>query len=202
MKTFPQLILSVLSLLLFPSCATMYMKDHGFRETPAVEVNGAQVKSGLKPMGGSAGMAFSAMVVAAGTGTTDGPFLWRVEAEGQEGVHEYLRVNKIRVTTSKTKRDEWYPRQNLNVNAPFKKIPGEKGKNFAQYQIPGKLTVMPREDGEITIHLNISVKANGRVQSEWIKFKLEPETKWKNDSVFLPTEIVKSVRGNPREWNW
>lgn len=126
MKTFLRLLICVLLALLFSSCATMYTKDHGFRETSAVGVNGAEVKIALKPMGGSAGMAFSAMVVAAGTGTTDGPFLWRVEAEGQEGVHEYLRVNKIRVTTSKTKRDEWYPRNNLNVNAPFKKVPGER----------------------------------------------------------------------------
>lgn len=202
MKTPARFIFCILSMLLLSSCATMYLKDHGFRETPAVEVNGAQVKSALKPMGGSSGIAFSAMVVAAGTGTTDGPFLWRVEAEGQEGVHEYLRINKIRVTTLKSKRDEWYPRKNLSVNAPFEKIPGEKGKSFAQYQIPGKLSVKPRDDGDITIHLHVSVKANGLVKSEWIKFKLQPETKWKNDSVFLPTEIVKSVRGNPREWNW
>jgi len=35
--------------------------------------------SGLKPLGGKAGASLSAMVVAAGTGTLDGPFLWRVE---------------------------------------------------------------------------------------------------------------------------
>lgn len=198
----PQFLFRVLPMLLLSSCATMYLKDHGFRETPAVEVNGAQVKSGLKPMGGEAGVAFTAMVVAAGTGTLDGPFLWRVEAEGQEGVHEYLRVNQIRVSTSKSKREEWYPGKNLKVNVPFEKIPGEEGKTFAQYQIPGKLSVMPRVDGEVEIHLNVSVKAKGRVKSEWIKFRLLPETKWKSDHLFLPTEIVKSVRGNPRQWNW
>ncbi|MDB4377806.1 hypothetical protein N9Z33_02000 [Akkermansiaceae bacterium] len=52
------------------------------------------------------------------------------------------------------------------------------------------------------IHLNVSVKASGVVKSKWIKFTLEPESKWKSDTVSLPTEIVKSVRGNPREWNW
>ncbi|MDB4354020.1 hypothetical protein N9Z02_01820 [Akkermansiaceae bacterium] len=201
LRIFPLLVGVALPCLL-GSCASMVMKDHGFRETPHVEVNGAQVKSGLKPMGGKAGIALSAMVVAAGTGTLDGPFLWRVEAEGKEGIHEYLRVNKIRVTTETTKRDEWYPRSNLGVNAKFEKVPGEDGKTFAQYQIPGKLTVMPREDGKVMIHLNVSVKTNQSVQSEWIKFELEPESKWKTDSVFLPTEIVKSVRGNPREWSW
>ncbi|MDA7863414.1 hypothetical protein N9221_00025 [Akkermansiaceae bacterium] len=199
MLKLPLLLASVALPFLLGSCASMYMKDHGFRETPAVEVNGAQVQSALKPMGRKAGIAISAMIVAGGTGTLDGPFLWRVEAEG---VHEYLRVNKIRVTTKTTNRDEWYPRANLGINAKFKKIPGEKGKAFAQYQIPGKLTVMPREDGKVIIHLNVSVKASGVVKSKWIKFTLEPESKWKSDTVFLPTEIVKSVRGNPREWNW
>ena len=79
-------------------------------------------------------------------------------------------MNKIRVTTSKTKRDEWYPRNNLKVNAPFKKVPGERGKSFAQYQIPGKLSVMPREAGDIAIHLNVSIQSNGREKNEWIKF--------------------------------
>ncbi|MGC6581500.1 MAG: hypothetical protein ACON4K_04160 [Akkermansiaceae bacterium] len=60
---------------------------------------------------------------------------------------------------------------------------------------------MPREAGDIAIHLNVSVQANGREKSEWIKFRLQPVTKWNNDSIFLPTEIVKSVRGNPRQWN-
>lgn len=50
-------------------------------------------------MGGKVGISMSAMVVAAETGTLDGPFLSRVEAEG---VHEYLRVNKIRVSNETT----------------------------------------------------------------------------------------------------
>ncbi len=180
----------------------MVLKDHGFRETPAVGVNGAQVRSGLKPMGGKSGVSLSAMVFMAGTGSTDGPFLWRVEAEGKEGVHEWLRVNKVRVTTTTTQRDEWYPTSKLGINAEFKKVPGEEGVTFAQYQIPGRLSVLPRVDGKISIHMNVSVRAAGKTESEWIKFELEPESKWKSDSVFLPTEIVKSVRGNPREWNW
>ena len=81
-------------------------------------------------MGGKAGISMSAMVVAAGKGTSDGPFPWRVEAEGVDGVHEYLRVNKIRVSTETTKRDKWYPRSNLNVNAPFVKRPEERGQNL------------------------------------------------------------------------
>ena len=158
--------------------------------------------SGLKPLIGKAGVSLSAMVVAAGTGTLDGPFLWRVEEAEREGVHAYLRVNRIRVSRETTKRDEWYPCSKFGVNAFFKKVPGEKGRTFAQYQILGNLTVMPREDGKLIIPLNVSVKANDKVKAQWIKFALEPETKWKTDRVFLPTEIVKRVGGNPREWNW
>jgi len=195
-----------LPLLVFPfffvSCAQMVAKNHGFRETPAVEVNGAMVRSGLKPMGGKQGVSFSAMVYSAGVGSLDGPFLWRVEAEGEKGVHEWLRVNKVRVSTKTTKRDEWYPTDKLGINAPFKKLPGQKGKTFAQYQMPGRLTVLPRTDGQVVIHLNVSVKSTAGIKTRWIKVKLDPESKWKTDSVFLPTEIVKAVRGNPKEWKW
>ena len=51
---------------------------------------------------------------------------------------EYLRVN------TNDEKGRWYPRSNLGVNAFFNKVPREKGRTYAQYQIPGKLTVMPR----------------------------------------------------------
>lgn len=180
----------------------MLMKDHGFRKTQPVEINGAKVTAALKPMGGSGGFAISAMVVATGTGTLDGPFLWRVEAEGQDGVHEWIRLNQAKVTTEKTKRSEPYPSRHLGLNAKFEPLPKEKGKSFAKFQIPGKLTVFPLNDGKIKIHLNVSVRASGVTKTKWILFELEPETKWTNEAVFLPTEIVKSFQGDPREWDW
>ena len=180
----------------------MLMKDHGFRKTPSVEINGAKVNSALKAMGGKGGIAFSAMIVAAGTGTLDGPFIWRVEAEGKEGQHEWLRLNKASVTTETTKRSEPFPSSYLGEHAKFVPIPGEEGKTFAKFQLPGKLQVYPRKDGKIKIHLNVSVRANGRTETKWIRFEMEPQTKWTKETVFLPTEIVKSFRGNPREWDW
>lgn len=184
------------------SCAQMLMKDHGFRKTPAVEINGAQVNSAVKPMGGKAGLALSAMFYSAGTGTLDGPFIWRVEAEGEEGVHEWIRVNQARVTTEKTKRSEPFPRSYLGGKSRFVPLPGEKGKTFAKFQLPGKLKVFPRDDGKIKIHLNVSVHAKGRTETRWVLFELEPQSKWKTETVFLPVEIVKSFGGNPREWDW
>lgn len=167
-----------------------------------MEINGALVNSALKPMGGSSGLAISAMVYSAGTGSLDGPFLWRVEAEGKEGVHEWIRVNQARVTTETTKRSEHFPRKFLGVQEKFVPIPREEGKTFAKFQIPGKLTVFPRKDGKTKIHVNVSVHANGKTETQWLLFEMEPESKWKAETVFLPVEIVKNFRGNPREWDW
>lgn len=200
-KSLSRAALGIISLS-FASCAQMLMKDHGFRKTPAVEINGAQVNSAVKPMGGKGGLALSAMVYSAGTGTLDGPFIWRVEAEGEEGVHEWMSVNQARVTTGKTKRSEPFPRSYLGGKSKFVPLPREKGKSFAKFQLPGKLKIYPREDGIIKIHLNVSVRANGRTETQWVLFELEPESKWKTETIFLPVEIVKSIGGNPREWDW
>lgn len=194
--------LTLLALLLLPGCVQMFLKDHNFRKSAPVEINGATVNSALKPMGGGAGISLSAMVISAGAGSLDGPFLWRIEAEGREGVHEWLRVNEARVTTQKTKRSEPFPRAHLGTPAIFAPIPGENGRSFAKFQMPGKLTVFPRKDGKIIIHANLSIRASGRIQSQWVRFELLPESKWKNESVFLPAEIVKNFRKNPREWDW
>ncbi len=188
--------------LLLSSCASMIMKDHGFQKTSSVEINGAQVNSGVKAMGGSGGLAISALFFAAGTGTLDGPFIWRVEAEGKEGEHEWLRLNEARVTTEATKRSEPFPKEHLGQRSKFIPIPNEEGKTFAKFQLPGKLTVFPRDDGKIKIHLNVSVRANGRTVTKWVLFEMEPESKWKKETIFLPVEIVKNFHGNPREWDW
>lgn len=194
--------LAAASIFLFPSCVQSVLKDHGFRNTEALEINGARVKCALKPMGGGGGFALSAMIYAAGTGSLDGPFRWRVEAEGTEGEHEWLRVNQVRVSTETTKRKESYPRNLLGSKAKFLPIPGEKGKSFAKFEIPGKLTAFPRKDGRTKIHLNVSIRSKGLTKSRWILFTMVPESKWKTDTIFLPVEIVKSFQGNPREWDW
>ena len=185
-----------------PSCASFFIKDHGFQQSTEVEINGAKVNSSVKAMGGKGGFAISALVFATGTGTLDGPFIWRVQAEGEEGVHEWLRLNEARVTTEATKRSEPFPKSYLGEKAKFVPIPREKGKTFAKFQLPGKLTVFPREDGKIKIHLNVSVHAKGRTETKWLLFEMEPQSKWTNDTIFLPTEIVNNFRGNPREWDW
>jgi hypothetical protein len=180
----------------------MFLKDHNFRKSDPVEINGAKVNSALKPMGGGAGISVSAMVLSTGSGSLDGPFVWRIEAEGQKGIHEWLRVNEVRVTTEKTKRSEPFPKSYLGRQAKFASLPKEPGRSFAKYRMPGKLTVFPRQDGKIMIHVNVSVRADGKTVTKWIRFDLEPESRWKNEMMFLPAEIVKGFRENPREWDW
>lgn len=194
----------MLSPILLTSCAQMAIKDRNYRATRDVEVNGAQVRSALKPIGGNSGFALSAMFYSAGVGSTDGPYRWRVEADGKAGVHEWLRVNQVQVTTSKTKRNEWYPTSQLGVKSPFEEVPGEEGVTFAKSQFAGKLTVMPKVDGDIKVRVNVSVQAQGRVQSKWLEFEMAQETKWRTESMFVPVEIVKSFgkKKDPREWAW
>ena len=184
------------------SCVQFFTKNYSYQKQKPVEINGAKVVSALKPVGGKSNFSVSAMVYAAGSGTLDGPFQWRIEAEGDAGVHEWIRVNDVRVSTAITKRRERFPTSLLGEKAPFKVLPKEKTRSFAKFRLPGKLSVMPRTDGKVTLYLSVTVRANGKEETKWIRFELEPETKKETESVFLPSEIVEGFRDNPREWDW
>ena len=187
------------------SCAHFMVKEKTYVTEGGSEINGAAVTSAVKGMGGKAGMSVSAMVYNAATGTTDGPFLWRIEARGEEGVQESMIVHSLRVKTSKTKRNEPFPSEWLNKSAPFELLKGKKnaGKTFAKFQLPGKLEVFPEVDGEITMTADLSIKANGRTERKTLTFEMEPQVGRKNEMIFLPKEIVTSLgRKDPTEWNW
>ena len=86
---------------------------------------------------------------------------------------------------------------------PFKPVPGEKGKTFAQFQVPGKLEVYPEKDGDITILADVSVKGAARAERKTVKFSMPRQLKKKDvETIFLPAEIISSVRGNPKEWSY
>lgn len=196
---------AVLACLFFNSCAHFYVKEKTYAADGGSEINGAAVTSAVKAMGGKAGISVSALVYNAATGETDGPFLWRIEARGQEGVHESLTVHQLRVTTEKTKRNEPFPSEWLNKAAPFETMKGREnaGKVFAKFQVPGKLEVFPEVDGQITMQAEVSVKANGRSERQKLSFVLEPSVGRKNEIVFLPKEIVTSLgKKDPTEWEW
>jgi len=193
--------------LIFTGCMGMYLRDNSYEATTKpVEINGAEVKIAVKPMGGDMYGSFSAMLVGFGAGKTDGPFIWRVEGSGNEDEHLYLWVNSIKVETSLTKRSEPYDKKLLNFKSEFKPMKGKenKGKSFANHQIYGELLVYPKKDGDIKITANVSVKNKvGKIESKTIVFQLKANSSNEFESVFLPTEIINSFgKKDPTEWNW
>ncbi|MBT8036830.1 MAG: hypothetical protein KJO21_04735 [Verrucomicrobiae bacterium] len=177
-------------------------KSHTYQKSSVVTINGAMVGSSVKPMGGKPGFALSAMVYMAGSATLDGPFIWRIEAEGNKGEHQSMVVHRVKVTTSKTKRSEWYPREHLGYRMPFVPFKKEPGKVYAHFQIPGKLKVYPRTDGDITILADVSVKSTQGTGRKLVKFQLQSDTTKDVEFINLPAEIVKGAQKDPREWKW
>lgn len=190
------------------SCVSLIATKHTYAtnaSSPAVKINGANVRLQLKPEGTDGGSyAVSAMVVSAAVATLDGPFRWRIEATGESGKHESLVVHRLRTRTTVTKRDEWYPTAYLGKRADFRKRVGED-KWRAVFDIPGQLKVKPREDGALEVLADISVRANGKNQRQTVKFRLDPSKKRQDEFIFLPTEIVKSIGRPMADWedpNW
>jgi len=166
-------------------------------------VNGALVRSAVKPMGGEPGFSFSAMVYTAGSGTLDGPFLWRIEATGDDGYHKTLTVHRVKVETINTKRSEWYPQKLLGKTVEFYPIKGEPGEVFAQYRIPGKLEVFPSEDGPITILADLTIRSVEKKVRRLVRFRMAPHRTKDFEFLFLPADVVKSASSeDPREWRW
>lgn len=189
--------------LLMGSCAHFVTKNKSYLEGGEVEINGAMVRSAVKPNGGEGGMSLSAMVYSAGTATLDGPFKWRIEATGEEGQHKGMTVHRLKVTTRTTKRNEWYPVKYLGKLALFESLQGEAGKVFAQYPIPGELEVFPEVDGAIEILADISVRTVERVERRVVRFSMAPSESREVEAIFLPAEIVRGFgEKDPREWAW
>ncbi len=198
----PYLLLLPLCSLAFSSCGHIFTKSYTYQKSSTVVINGAKVGSSVKPMGGKSGFALSAMVYMAGSATLDGPFIWRIEAEGEKGVHQSMVVHRVKVNTSKTHRSEWYPRKFLGYKTLFKPFKKEPTKVYAVFQIPGKLKVYPRVDGDITLLADVSVTTNKRTERKMVQFQLKSETKKDVEFINLPAEIIKANQKDPREWKW
>lgn len=165
-------------------------------------MGGASVRSAVKPMGGQSHFAFSAMVYMAGAATLDGPFLWRIEAQGLPGVHQSMTVHRLKVITSKTKRSEWYPVAYLGKPEPFKVFKKEPNKLFATFQVPGKLKIYPKTDGDISILVDVSITTKKSTTRRLVKFSMKTKTSKDVEFINLPAEIVKGSSKDPREWQW
>jgi hypothetical protein len=184
-------------------CVSLSMKKHTYGGGGrSVEVNGARVALAVKPEGAESGSYMvSAMVVSAGAATMDGPFRWRIEAIGDEGVHEELVVTSLHTRTGKTGLAEEYPREKLGQRALFRPLADQPGKARARFLVPGLLQVKPREDGRLTVTAGVAVKAKGRWKRAKVKFHLDPDEKRETETIFLPAEIVRSFGTDPADWD-
>ncbi|HVJ45125.1 MAG TPA: hypothetical protein VM511_01990 [Luteolibacter sp.] len=195
-----------IAVLCFPmtSCMSLMAKKHSYSadaSSPAVKLNGADIRLQLNPQGTDGGSyAVSAMVVAAAVTTLDGPFKWRIEATGQPNRHESIVVHRLRTRTTVTKRDEWYPVQYLNKRADFRRRSGSGDQWRAVFEIPGLLKVKPREDGALEVLADITVRADGKNERRTVKFRLNPAEGRRDEFIFLPTEIVKSIGRPMSDW--
>lgn len=186
------------------SCAHVFTKSNTYDTSSAVTINGAKVSSGLKPMGGQGGFSLSAMIYSAGSAKLEGPFIWRIEAEGAAQEHTNLIVHRVKVETSKTNRKEWYPAKSLGVDTKFIDYKKEPGKSYAVYQIPGRLKVDSATDGDITIYADVTVSSKSRTERKNVKFFLPAEqNKKEKEFIFFPAEIVGSFgQQDPRQWSF
>jgi len=184
------------------SCGHIFTESHTYQKSQTVAINGAQLGCAVKPVGGKSGLSFSAMVYMAGSATLDGPFVWRIEAEGKEGEHQSIVVHRVKVITSKTKRSEWCPRQHMGYLTAFKPYKKEPGKVYAVCQIPGKLKVYPREDGDITILADVAVTSNQGTRRKLVKFELKANTVKDVEFINVAAEIAEGSNKDPREWQW
>lgn len=161
------------------------------------DVGGARIGVAFKPEGTRPGaIMVSAMVVGAGVATFDGPFRWRIEAVGDEGVHRSLIIHRIHTRTGRTNREGWYPSSQLGRRADFKKIADRPGKSRARYLVPGLLEVFPEKDGKLEVRLDLSVVRVDRTVRKTVTFTFDPSVKSQNEFIFIPKEIAEGV-GKP-----
>lgn len=185
------------------ACVSLTASKHTYSaSSPAVRVNGADIRMQVKPEGTSGGSyAVSAMVVSATVATFDGPFRWRLEALGKAGEHQSLVVHRIFTRTSKSHRDELYPSANLGSYAAFKPVDNDAVRTRAVYPIPGLLVVKPRDDGNLEVTVDLTVIARGQRVRQVVRFRMDPSQKRQDEFIFVPTEIVNSIGKSPATWD-
>jgi len=66
--------------------------------------------------------------------------------------------------------------------------------------MPGQLKVMPVDDGNVSLAVDLSVVKNGTRVRRVVKFGLEPSQTKQLEFIFLPTEIAKGFNRDPSEW--
>ncbi len=192
----------IVGLLATPGCMSLLAEKHTYTASSSpVRVNGADIRMQVKPEGLDGGSyVLSAMVVTAAVATFDGPFRWRFEATGRAGEQESLVIHRIHTHTGKTQRSEWYPALRLGKHAGFNTVGPDPASARAVYPIPGLLVVKPREDGNLVVTVDLSVRAHGRSVRKLVRFRMHPFQKRGDEFVFLPAEIIENIGKSAAEW--
>lgn len=184
-------------------CLSLYGTRSTYGQTGSgAVINGATVSMQVRPEGTANGSyTLSAMVVGVAVANLDGPFSWRIEAVGKEGVHEAMYVQRLRTVTAVTRRDEWFPARWLGGRTDFvRKNSYPPGEVRAVFDIPAKLDVKPSVDGALNVLADVTIVAEGGRERKAVKFRLDPAKKKDRETVFIPAEIVSSICKPMSEW--
>lgn len=162
------------------------------RNSPAVWLNGAEVRSEVKAMKGEGALDKPKVAYRAGTSQLDGPFFWSFTAEGTEGEHLSMIVEGVQISTGKTRRNVQIPQSMVGQEVAFSLEQLEKPKRsffkkpekedeeakkpkwLASYALPSSLQLYPKVDGKIVVAAKIRITTAERSDSEWVNFALLP----------------------------
>ena len=175
------------------------------RKSPAVWLNGAEVRSDVVSMNGEGALGKSSLLFNANTSKLDGPFFWQFVAEGDAEEHVSMTVEAVVIETHRTRRKVTLPSAMLGGPQPFayevqpkpkfyfRKKEEEKEvlkpKWLAAYKLPSSLQLYPKVDGKITLAARVTIESSKGAQSEWVNFALLPNSQKTKSFHFRQTMI-------------
>ena len=113
-----------------------------------------------------------------------------------------MTVHRMKVETKITQRKGWDPQSLLRKTVEFHPVKGSSGEVVAQYLVPGELEVVPDEDGDITIVVDLTGRAVEVRARKMVRFRMAPQQSRDFEVIFLPALIVKGKKRDPKAWNW
>ena len=198
---------------LFVSCATNDPATSGvWRKSPGAWVNGAEVFSNVEALKGVGMIEKEKLIYRASTQNFDGPLRWQFMAEGTQGEHLTMRVDRMQISTSRTKRSVKIPHSMLGGESAFvlEKLPkpkrsfkkkskeelerdaamlAKKPRWLASYTLPDTFQLYPKADGKVVVAAKIVVTTEKGAQSEWVNFALLPNTNRSKSFTFRQTMV-------------
>lgn len=180
---------------LLTSCATIYDRAEVFTAAHTEKVGDANVGVEFVPTDSGAGVALSAMVVAAVQTSSYGPFHVAIYAVAPEGTCESLSVTSLRFDTGDGKKWE-VPASMLGGGEMFFPCRA-RALRQAAHIVPVRLDLKFDQYPSVTVTAGVRItKPGGQIVSATKTFHCERQKRNVVDSYFLPTEIVDSFRMN------